>query len=224
MGQKVNPIGIRLGITKTWDSIWYAEENYAAKLLQDIKIKEYIRKDLKHAGVARVQIERAAKKLKVVIYTSRPGVIIGRKGEEAEKIKQTIKKLVKQDLTVSIKEIKRPELEVQLIADGIAQQIERRVAFRRVMKRTLQNTMKFNVAGLKIMVSGRLNGADMARTEWVRDGRVPLHTLKADIDYATTEAMTTYGIIGIKVWLYKGSQVSGGNAGHGRRKKFNRER
>lgn len=221
MGQKVNPIGLRLGITKTWASNWYAEKNYASELLQDIQIRKFLQKKLGHAGISKIDIERAAKNLKIVIYAARPGIIIGKKGEEAEKLKKAISSMVKQDLVVNIKEVKRPEMDAQLIADNIAMQLERRVAFRRVMKRSLANIGKYNVAGCKIMVSGRLNGAEMARTEWVREGRVPLHTLKADIDYATSESLTTYGIIGIKVWVYKGQQAG---APQGRKRKGRRER
>lgn len=222
MGQKVNPIGLRLGITKTWASNWYAEKNYASELLQDIQIREFLQKKLGHAGIAKIDIDRAAKNLKIVIYAARPGIIIGKKGEEAEKLKKSIATMVKQDLVVNIKEVKRPEMDAQLIADNIAMQLQRRVAFRRVMKRSLANIGKYNVAGCKIMVSGRLNGAEMARTEWVREGRVPLHTLKADIDYATSESLTTYGIIGIKVWVYKGQQA--GAAPQNRKRKGRRER
>ena len=206
MGQKANPIGLRLGISKTWISNWYAEKSYKNELLQDIKIRKYINDKLGHAGISKVEIGRAAKNLKIVIFAARPGIIIGRKGEEAEKIKVALSNLINQSLVVNIKEVRRPEADAQLIAFNIVQQLKRRVAFRRVMKRAVQNTMKFNVEGCKIMVSGRLNGAEMARTEWVREGRVPLHTLKADIDYATSEALTTYGILGIKVWVYKGEQ------------------
>lgn len=222
MGQKVNPIGLRLGITKTWISNWYAEKNYASELLQDIQIRKFLKKKLGHAGISKIDIERAAKNLKIVVYAARPGIIIGKKGEEAEKLKKSLSALVKQDLIINIKEVKRPEIDAQLIADNIAQQLQRRVAFRRVMKRSLANTAKYNVAGCKIMVSGRLNGAEMARTEWVREGRVPLHTLKADIDYATTESLTTYGIIGIKVWVYKGQQAAGSH--QVRKKKGRREK
>lgn len=204
MGQKVNPIGLRLGINRSWESSWYAEKDYAAMLQEDFKITDYIRGNLRHAGVAKVEIERAAKNLKVFVHAARPGIIIGRKGEEAEKVKNALARLVqKKDLALNIKEIRRPETEAQLVADSIAQQLERRVAFRRVMKKTLQNVMRYNVSGCKIMVAGRLNGAEMARREWIHDGRVPLHTLKADIDYAISEAKTVYGIIGVKVWIYK---------------------
>lgn len=224
MGQKVNPIGLRLGITKTWQSNWYAEKKYSSILMEDIKVTEYIRKNLKHAGIASVDIERAAKSLKIHINAARPGIIIGRKGEEAEKVKKEIAKLVQQqDLVLNIKEIRRPETDAQLVADNIAFQLERRMAFRRVMKKTLQNVMRFSVTGCKIMISGRLNGAEMARTEWVLDGQVPLHTLKADISYAVAEAKTIYGILGVKVWIYKTPQTANAQ-GRRRRKKPSREK
>lgn len=223
MGQKVNPIGLRLGITKTWESNWYAEKKYSAILQEDIRIKEYIRKNLKHAGIAAVNIERAAKTLKVYINSARPGIIIGRKGEEAEKVKQQIAKIVQhKDLVVNIKEVRRPELDAQLISDNVAMQLERRVAFRRVMKKTMQNVMRYNVTGCKIMVSGRLNGAEMARTEWIMEGQVPLHTLKADINYAVTTAKTVYGILGVKVWVYNATKPQ--TSQRRRRRKFNREK
>lgn len=224
MGQKVNPIGLRLGITKTWESNWYAEKKYSSVLAEDFRIKEYVYKNLRNAGIASVNIERAAKTLRVNIYAARPGIIIGRKGEEAEKVKQNIAALIQNnDLVVNIKEVRRPEAEARLVAENIALQLERRVAFRRVMKKTMQNVMKFNTTGCKIMVSGRLNGAEMARTEWIMEGRVPLHTLKADIGYATYEAKTIYGIIGIKVWLYNAQKPAGSQAKR-RRRKFNREK
>ncbi len=223
MGQKVNPIGLRLGITKTWESNWYAEKNYSSILQEDIRIKEHIHKSLKHAGIASVNIERAAKTLKIFINSSRPGIIIGRKGEEAEKVRKQIVKIVKnEDLTVNIREVRRPELNAQLISDNIAMQLERRVAFRRVMKKSMQNVMRFNVTGCKIMISGRLNGAEMARTEWIMEGRVPLHTLKADINYAMTTAKTVYGILGVKVWVYNANKPQ--SSQRRRRRKFSREK
>ena len=224
MGQKVNPIGLRLGITKTWQSNWYAEKKYASVLEEDFKISQYIHKRLKNAGIASVDIERAAKSLKVHIHAARPGIIIGRRGEEADKVKQQLVRLVQNnELVLNIKEVKRPETEAQLIADNIAYQLERRMAFRRVMKKTLQNVMRFNVTGCKIMISGRLNGAEMARTEWVLEGRVPLHTLKADINYATSLAKTIYGILGVKVWIYKTPQAATPHVRR-RRRKANREK
>ncbi len=223
MGQKVNPIGLRLGITKSWQSNWYAEKRYADILLEDIKIKEYINKELKHAGIANIEIERAAKNLKIYIHAMRPGIIIGRKGEEAEKVKQKIAGIVKhQDLVVNIKEVRRPEMDAQLLANNIAMQLERRVAFRRVMKKTIQNVMRFDVTGCKIMVAGRLNGAEMARTEWIMEGRIPLHTLKADISYAVAKAKTVYGILGVKVWVFNEPKKTAAR-GRRRRRKFNRE-
>ncbi|PCI30545.1 MAG: 30S ribosomal protein S3 [SAR324 cluster bacterium] len=225
MGQKVNPISLRLGITKTWQSNWYAEKKYASILMEDIKVTEYIRENLKHAGIASVEIERAAKSIKVHINAARPGIIIGRKGEEAEKVKTAIAKIVQQkDLVLNIKDVRRPETDAQLVADNIAFQLVRRMAFRRVMKKTLQNVMRFNVTGCKIMISGRLNGAEMARTEWVLDGQVPLHTLKADINYAVAEAKTIYGILGVKVWIYKTPQTEAAQGRRRRRKPTNREK
>jgi len=224
LGQKVNPIGLRLGITKTWQSNWYAEKKYSEILLEDIKIKDYINKTLKHAGIAGVEIERAAKSLKVYIKAMRPGIIIGRKGEEADKVKKNIAKIVKHDdLVVNIKEVRRPEIDPQLIANNIATQLERRVAFRRAMKKTIQNVMRFNVTGCKIMVSGRLNGAEMARTEWILEGRIPLHTLKADIEYAVCRAKTVYGILGVKVWIFN-EQKQVTSPARRRRRKFKREK
>ena len=207
MGQKVHPVGIRLGITKTWNSKWYADKkDYAALLQEDIRIQEYIKSHMKHAGIARMEVERAAQKVKVSIYASRPGIIIGRRGESADALKDELVKLCGREITVNIKEVKRPEVEAQLIAENIATQLERRIAFRRVIKRALASAMRMNILGCKIMVGGRLNGAEMSRSEWVREGRVPLHTLRADIDYGTAEAHTTFGLIGVKVWVYKGDE------------------
>ena len=209
MGQKVNPIGFRLILTKNWTSKWYADRRtYADQLEADFKVQQYIKKTLKHAGISRIEVERAAQKIKVTIFASRPGIIIGRKGEAADQLKDDLVKLGKTDVTVNIKEVKRPEIDAQLLAENIATQLERRIAFRRAIKRSLASAMRLNIAGCKIMVGGRLNGAEMSRKEWVRDGRVPLHTLRAEIDYGTTEAMTTYGIIGVKVWIYKGEDYN----------------
>ncbi|MCH7477904.1 MAG: 30S ribosomal protein S3 [SAR324 cluster bacterium] len=203
MGQKVHPVGMRLGITKTWNSKWYADKkDYAALLQEDIRIQEYIKSHMKHAGIARMEVERAAQKVKVSIYASRPGIIIGRRGESADALKDELVKLCGREITVNIKEVKRPEVEAQLIAENISTQLERRIAFRRVIKRALASAMRMNILGCKIMVGGRLNGAEMSRSEWVREGRVPLHTLRADIDYGVAEALTTFGIIGVKVWMY----------------------
>ncbi len=204
MGQKVNPIGLRLGITRTWNSKWYAEKNYAEQLKEDVEIQKFIKKTLKHAAISKIEIERASQKTKVNIFSARPGIIIGRKGDEVEKLKKSLVQLTKRDVVVNIKEVKRPEIDAQLIAENIAQQLERRVAYRRALKRAMTSAMRMNVEGCKIMVAGRLNGAEMARSEWVREGRVRLHTLRANIDYGFTEALTTYGLIGVKVWVCRG--------------------
>ncbi len=204
MGQKVNPIGLRLGINRTWDSRWYAGKDYATKLLQDIKLREYVLKNLKQAGVARVIIERAASKTNVTIHTARPGVIIGKKGSDIDKLRKDLSKFTGGEVTLNIVEIRKPEVDAQLVADGIAQQLERRVSFRRAMKRAVQSALRLGAGGIRVTCSGRLAGAEIARTEWYREGRVPLHTLRADVDYAISRALTTYGIIGVKVWIYKG--------------------
>lgn len=209
MGQKVNPIGMRLGITKTWNSKWYADKKeYGPLLEEDLMIQQYIKRTLKHAGISRVEIERAAQKVRLTIHASRPGIIIGRKGEAADALKDELVKLSGRDITVNIKEVKRPEIDAQLLAENIATQLERRIAFRRAIKRSLASAMRLNIQGCKIKVAGRLNGAEMSRQEWVHEGRVPLHTLRADIDYGTAEALTTYGIIGVKVWIYKGEDYN----------------
>lgn len=209
MGQKVNPIGFRLGLTKNWTSKWYADHRtYADQLEEDFKVQDYIKSTMKHAGISRVELERAAQKVKVTIFASRPGIIIGRKGEAADQLKADLVKLSKNDVTVNIKEVKRPEIDAQLIAQNIATQLQRRIAFRRAIKRALASAMRLNIQGCKIMVGGRLNGAEMSRREWVREGRVPLHTLRAEIDYGTAEAKTTYGMIGVKVWVYKGEDYN----------------
>ncbi|NVK30866.1 MAG: 30S ribosomal protein S3 [Gammaproteobacteria bacterium] len=208
MGQKVHPIGIRLGISADWNATWYADgRNYADYLNNDIKVRETLMKQLKNASVSRVQIERPAKTAIVTIHTARPGVVIGKKGEDIEKLRVQCAKMMNLPLNavkVNITEVRKPELDAQLVAEGVAQQLERRVMFRRAMKRVLTNTMRLGGQGVKISVSGRLNGAEIARREWYHDGRVPLHTLRADIDYGTAEALTTYGIIGVKVWICKG--------------------
>ncbi len=203
MGQKVNPIGFRLNAGKEWQSAWYSSRNYAELLHQDIKIRELIIKATDHFGISKIEIERPGNAIKIGIYAARPGLIIGRKGEELDKLKQKLTHLTKTELQINIKEVKRAETDAKLIAKNIGGQLERRVAFRRVIKKAMQGAMRYNIGGCKIMVSGRLNGADIARTEWIREGRIPLHTIKADIDYATREAMTIYGLIGIKVWIYK---------------------
>lgn len=204
MGQKVNPIGIRVGINRTWDSRWFADKGYAEKLIQDLKMKKYVKERLKAAGISKVIIERAAQNTKVSVYTARPGVIIGKKGADIEKLRRDLSKRAGTDVALNIIEIRKPEIDAQLVAEGIAQQLERRVSFRRAMKRGVQSTMRLGAEGIRVNVAGRLGGADIARTEWYREGRVPLHTLRADIDYGFAEALTTYGIIGVKIWIYKG--------------------
>lgn len=204
MGQKVNPIGLRVGINRTWDSRWYADKDYADKLYQDLKVREYIFKSLKAAGISRVVIERAASNTKITIYTARPGVIIGRKGSDIEKLRRDLTNRMGGEVSLNIVEIRKPEIDAKLVADGIAQQLERRVSFRRAMKRAVQSALRLGALGIRVNCAGRLGGAEIARTEWYREGRVPLHTLRADIDYGTSEALTTYGIIGVKVWIFKG--------------------
>ncbi|MCB1720327.1 MAG: 30S ribosomal protein S3 [Rhodospirillales bacterium] len=204
MGQKVNPIGLRVGINRTWDSRWYANRDYAEKLVEDLKLREYILEHLKAAGISKVIVERAAKNTKVTVHTARPGVIIGKKGADIEKLRSQLAARAGGDVSLNIVEVRKPELDAQLAAEGVAQQLERRVSFRRAMKRAVQSAMRLGAGGIRINVSGRLGGADIARTEWYREGRVPLHTLRADLDYGTAEALTTYGIIGVKIWLYKG--------------------
>lgn len=209
MGQKVNPIGIRLGINKSWASKWFAEKkDFPGLLHEDVRVRSFIKSRLKHAGISRTEVERAAQRVRITIYASRPGIIIGRKGEAADALKADLQKFTGREVTVNIKEVKRPEVEAQLVAENIAGQLERRIAFRRAIKRTLASAMRLNIQGCKIMVAGRLNGAEMSRTEWVREGRVPLHTLRADIDYGFAEAFTTYGQIGVKVWVYKGEEYN----------------
>ena len=204
MGQKVNPIGLRLGINRTWDSRWYADRGYAGLLHEDIKIREYLFNRLKQAGVSRIIIERPAKKARVTLHTARPGVVIGKKGADIEKLRQELAKMTKSDVNLNIVEIRKPEIDAKLVADNVAQQLERRVAFRRALKRAVQSAMRLGAQGIRITVSGRLGGAEIARTEWYREGRVPLHTLRADIDYGLAEAKTTYGKIGCKVWICRG--------------------
>jgi small subunit ribosomal protein S3 len=205
MGQKVNPIGIRLGIVKDWTSKWYADsKNFADYLNVDIKVREYIRKALAHASVSRIQIERPANNARITIHTARPGIVIGKKGEDVEKLRKAIGDMMGVAVTINIEEIRKPEIDATLVAENIAQQLERRIMFRRAMKRAVTNAMRLGALGVKVRVSGRLNGAEIARTEWYHEGRVPLHTLRADIDYGVVEAQTTYGVIGVKVWLFKG--------------------
>ncbi len=204
MGQKVHPYGFRLGFNKTWHSRWFAGKQYADMLHRDLKLRKSLKERLSHAGVSEIDIERTASKVRINIYTSRPGIIIGRKGAEVDKLRDDLKKEVDGDVYINIQEIQRPELDAQLVAENIATQLERRVAFRRAMKKSMESAFRFGAKGMKVRVGGRLNGAEIARSQWYQDGRLPLHTLKADIDYGQAIAKTTYGIIGVKVWLYKG--------------------
>jgi small subunit ribosomal protein S3 len=204
LGQKINPIGFRLGVIKTWDSKWYSKADYAKLLHEDIKLREFLKKRLYHSGVSKIEIERAANKAKINIFTARPGLIIGKKGSEVETLKKDLAKLTDKEVYLNIQEVRKPELDAQLVAENVALQLERRVAFRRAMKKSVTTALKFGAKGIRITCSGRLGGAEMSRTEWYREGRVPLHTLRADIDYGFSEAKTTYGIIGIKVLIFKG--------------------
>jgi small subunit ribosomal protein S3 len=204
LGQKVNPIGLRLGIIKTWESRWYADKNYSDFIFKDHKIRKFIKKKLYHAGISKIEIERSSKRIRLRIYTARPGIVIGKKGSEIEQLKKELEKLVSQEVLIDIQEVRKPEINAQLVAENVALQIERRVAFRRAMKRGVSSAMRFGAKGIKIICSGRLGGAEMARTEWYREGRVPLHTLRADIDYGFIEAQTTYGTIGVKVFVFHG--------------------
>ncbi len=204
MGQKVNPIGFRLGIVKTWESRWFASDKYADYILEDHKIRKFLKERLYHAGISRIEIERSAKDVRLKIFTSRPGIVIGKKGSEIANLKKQIEKLVGREILIDINEIRKPEIDAQLVAENIALQIVRRVAFRRAMKRGIQSAMRFGAKGVKVICSGRLGGAEMARTEQYREGRIPLHTLRADIDYGFTEAKTTYGLVGVKVFIFKG--------------------
>lgn len=218
MGQKVSPVGLRLGVNRTWDSRWYAEGNdYGTMLHEDLNIRQFVEKELSQAGISKVVIERPAKKCRVTIYSARPGVIIGKKGADIEKLRKKIASHTKSDVSLNIVEVRKPEIDAKLIADGIAQQLERRVAFRRAMKRSVQSAMRLGAGGIRINCAGRLGGAEIARTEWYREGRVPLHTLRADIDYGTAEALTAYGISGIKVWVYKGDIMEHDPMAHERR-------
>ncbi len=204
MGQKVNPISLRLNINRTWDSRWYADKNYAVLLQQDLKIRTFIMKKLKQAAVSKVVIERPAKKAIITVYSARPGIIIGKKGTDLDLLKKAVSKMIGVDVSLNILEIRKPEADAQLAADSIAQQLERRVSFRRAMKKTVQSALRLGAQGIRVNCAGRLGGAEIARVEWYREGRVPLHTLRADIDYATSTAFTTYGACGIKVWIFKG--------------------
>ena len=210
MGQKVNPIGMRLGIVKTWDSRWYADKEYANYVLQDFTIRQYLKQRLFHAGISKIEIDRSSKRIRLRLFTARPGIVIGKKGAEIGVLKNELVKIISknssdtQEIMIDIQEIKRPEIDAQMVAENIALQLERRVAFRRAMKRCVTSAIRFGAEGIKTICSGRLGGAEMARTEWYREGRVPLHTLRADIDYGFAEAKTTYGIIGVKVFIFKG--------------------
>ncbi|MBI5196990.1 MAG: 30S ribosomal protein S3 [Nitrospirae bacterium] len=209
MGQKTHPIGFRLGYTKTWNSRWYAKKDYATFLHEDIQVRKLVKQKLYHAGVSRVEIERSSNTARVNIYTARPGIIIGRKGAEVDKLKKELEAVTGKQIQINIREIKKPEVDSQLVAENIALQLEKRVAFRRAMKKSVAGALRFGAEGIKIACAGRLAGAEIARSEWYREGRVPLHTLRADIDYGFAEAKTTYGQIGIKVWIYKGEILIG---------------
>jgi len=213
LGQKVNPIGLRLKITRSWDSKWFAKKEYPALLVEDSKLRSYLLNRLKHAGVSRIEIERAAQRLMVKIHSARPGIIIGKKGAEIENLKKDIEKLIKKPVAIDIIEVRRPEIDAKLVAENIAGQLLRRVSFRRAMKKAVSMAMKFGAQGVRIACSGRLGGAELARREWYLEGRVPLHTLRADIDYGLAEAHTTYGTIGIKVWIFKGEVLPGLDSG-----------
>jgi len=210
MGQKVHPTGIRLGVVKDHTSVWYADKaDYAKKLLNDLEVRKYLEKQLEKASVSRIEIERPAQNAKITIYTARPGIVIGKKGEDVEVLRSTISSMMGVPVHINIEEVRKPDLDAKLVAQNVAGQLERRVMFRRAMKRAVQNAMRGGAKGIKISLAGRLGGAEIARTEWYREGRVPLHTLRADIDYATYEAHTTYGVIGVKVWIFKGEILGG---------------
>jgi small subunit ribosomal protein S3 len=206
MGQKVHPIGLRLGFNKTWRSRWFSKKDYADLLFEDLKLKKELKKRFSHAGVSRVEIERAANKLKISLFTSRPGIIIGRKGQEVDKLKLEIQKRTGREVFINIQEILKPELDAQLVAESVAMQLEKRIAFRRAMRKAVDAALRFGAKGIKVRVSGRLNGAEIARSEWYLHGQLPLHTLRADIDYGLHEARTNFGAIGVKCWIYKGEQ------------------
>lgn len=204
MGQKTYPVGIRLGITRTWDSRWFAKKDFANFLVEDVNIRKYVKRRLYHAGVSKVEIERMGQKVRVAIFTARPGIVIGKKGAEAEKLRKEIEAYTGKEVAVDIKEVRKPEIDAQLVSENIAMQLEKRVAFRRAMKKAVASAQRFGALGIKVMCAGRLAGAEIARSEWYREGRVPLHTFRADIDYGFGEARTTFGIIGVKVWIYNG--------------------
>jgi len=204
LGQKVNPIGLRLGIVKTWESRWYAGKKYSAFILEDYKIRKFVKEKLYHAGISSIEIERSSNRVKLRIHTSRPGIVIGKKGSEIAQLKKELEKTISHDVQIDIQEVRKPEINAQLVAENVALQMERRVAFRRAMKRSVSSAMRFGAKGIKIICAGRLGGAEMARTEWYKEGRIPLHTLRADIDYGVTVSKTTYGIIGVKVFIFHG--------------------
>ncbi len=213
MGQKIHPVGFRLPVTRNWSSRWYASSrNFAGMLAEDLQVREFLKTKLKNAAVSRILIERPAKNARITIYSARPGVVIGKKGEDIEKLKKDLAAKLGVPVAVNIEEVRKPEIDAKLIADSITQQLEKRIMFRRAMKRAMQNAMRLGAQGIKIMSAGRLNGIEIARTEWYREGRVPLHTLRADIDYGTSEAKTTYGVIGVKVWVYRGDRLANGEA------------
>jgi len=204
VGQKVHPYGFRLGVNRTWRSRWFARKDYGSLLHEDLQLKRMLKSKFGHAGISRVEVERAANKLTIIVFTSRPGIIVGKKGTEIERLKKDLQLMSGRDINLKIQEVNKPELDSQLVAEGIAQQLEKRIAFRRAMRRAVDSANRFGAKGIKVRVSGRLNGAEIARTEWYLNGRLPLHTLRADIDYGFAEAVTTYGVIGVKTWLYKG--------------------
>jgi len=204
LGQKVHPYGFRLGINRTWRSRWFARKDYGALLHEDLHLKVMLKKKFMHAGISRIEVERAANKLTIIIFTSRPGIIVGKKGTEIEKLKKDLQTLTGRDINLKIQEVNKPELDAQLVSEGIAQQLEKRIAFRRAMRRAVDSTLRFGAKGIKVRVGGRLNGAEIARSEWYLHGQLPLHTIRADVDYGFAQAYTTYGVIGVKVWVYKG--------------------
>jgi small subunit ribosomal protein S3 len=208
LGQKVHPTGFRLGITKTWDSRWFSQREFGDFLIEDLNLRDFVKKRLSQASISKIEIERAAGKIRLVIHTARPGIVIGPKGSEIEKLRREMLSMTNKEVIVDVKEIRKPEIDAQLVAENVAQQLERRIAFRRAMKKAVTSSLKSGAKGIRIATAGRLGGAEMARREWYREGRVPLHTLRADIDYGFAEARTTYGVIGIKVWIFKGEIIS----------------
>jgi small subunit ribosomal protein S3 len=208
LGQKVHPNGFRLGVTKTWDSRWFSQKDFGDFLIEDLKLREFVKKRLSQASISKMEVERAAGKIRLVIHTARPGIVIGPKGSEIEKLRREVLGMTDKELIIDVKEIRKPEIDAQLVAENVAQQLERRIAFRRAMKKAVTSSLKSGAKGIRIATAGRLGGAEMARREWYREGRVPLHTLRADIDYGFAEARTTYGVIGVKVWVFKGEIIS----------------